>query len=138
MRMLLVRDVFNDDSTLGILTAGDSVFYTLEDKYREVDGLPVDKWKVYGETAIPKGEYQVTITYSVRFNNVMPLLHNVPGFYGVRIHTGNTSADTFGCILVGMSRGTNSIRNSKIAYLRLFKIISDCVNRGELVIIEIR
>lgn len=70
---------------------------TLEDPVRDGE-------KIYGDTAIPRGTYRVTITRSKRFNKMMPLLHNVPNFGGVRIHCGNNVHDTGGCILVGMDR----------------------------------
>jgi hypothetical protein len=77
--------------------------YTLEDEKR-ADGL-----KVYGETAIPNGIYNVKLTMSNRFKRLMPLLLDVKGFSGVRIHGGNTSKDTHGCPLVAFNTDYNKI-----------------------------
>ena len=66
----------------------DKLFFgeTLEDKdrYLEFDGDKVD-----GDTAIPRGRYRVTLSPSQRFGRVMPEIHDVPDFTGVRIHGGN-------------------------------------------------
>jgi hypothetical protein len=94
----MTRDDCTADRTLGTLVFTDGfVCQTLEDPVREGD-------KVYGDTAIPGGTYRVTITRSKRFGKMMPLLHRVPGFGGIRIHCGNNTDDTTGCILVGMER----------------------------------
>jgi hypothetical protein len=113
MKLELKRKIFTDDSTIGELSI-DGVFvcYTLEDKVR-------DK-KIYGITAIDYGEYEVIISYSNRFKQFMPLLLKVPNFEGIRIHSGNKSADTEGCILVGSSKSLNFVGNSRVTYRSLF------------------
>lgn len=112
--------------------------YTLEDKQREVKGQPVSAWKVPGKTAIPRGTYGVQITFSNRFKRELPLLLNVPGFEGVRIHPGNTAADTEGCILVGDDEGADGfLGQSRQAFDRLFRKIRDAIARGDQVTITL-
>lgn len=78
--------------------------------------------KVFGETAIPAGTYQVANTYSPRFGKYLPLLLNVPGFAGVRIHPGNYAKDTEGCLLpgTGIGPGGTMVTNSRVAFEALF------------------
>lgn len=94
MKLQVVRETFTPKSTIGKLYIGGRFFcYTLEDvdrdKNKDGDLNDAGEQKVYGETAIPKGTYKVTLTMSNRFKVVMPLLSNVAGFEGIRIHTGN-------------------------------------------------
>jgi len=108
MKLLLKRIYFGDTYTVGqlyeVTDYGQSpLCYVLEDKVREVEGQDVKVWKEQNKTAIPKGVYDVRITFSNRFQSKLPLLDNVPGFTGVRIHSGNSSKDTEGCLLVGMT-----------------------------------
>lgn len=101
-------------STIGeLLIDGIWECFTLEDVERDV--------KIKGETAIPKGKYNVIINQSNRFKRLLPLLLNVPNFEGVRIHAGNTNHDTEGCILVGKTRSNNFIGQSRKAFDYLFK-----------------
>ena len=117
MEINLRRKWYYDDSTLGELYVDGKWFcYTLEDEVRKV--------KVYGETAIPEGRYRVQTTYSNRFKKMLPLLYNVPGFSGIRIHSGNTDDDTDGCILVGNTKlGPNWVGESRVALKNLQTLI---------------
>ena len=129
MNLRLVRKTFTDESTIGDLSVnGKFECFTLEDKVRAV--------KIHGKTAIPAGIYEVTVTFSDRFKKPLPLLLNVPNFAGVRIHSGNTAADTEGCILVGTSKGTNSVGASRVAFKALFDKIQAALKK-EKVFIEI-
>ena len=114
MDLLVKRLEFSDDSTIGELSVdGQFECYTLEDKVRPV--------KIKGKTAIPAGQYEVVINFSQRFQKPLPLLLNVPNFEGVRIHPGNVSANTEGCILVGDTKGVNFVGQSRVAFNRLFQ-----------------
>jgi hypothetical protein len=126
VKLTLERVKLGEDFTVGKLSAdGKFVCYTLEDKVREEIGVPVEQWKVMGQTAIPKGTYPITITMSNRFKTKLPLLGNVPGFSGVRIHTGNTAKDTEGCILVGAGWDGKSgwISSSAVAFAQLLPFL---------------
>ena len=131
MKMILVRKVFTNKSTIGSLYVnGKFECFTLEDRIRPV--------KVKHETAIPMGHYRVIVNESKRFKCPMPLLLDVPNFAGVRIHSGNAAADTDGCILVGQVKGENRIDRSCKAFTALFKKISGASDRNERISIEIR
>lgn len=103
------------------------ICYTLEDKVRQVEGKPVKEWKVQNETAIPRGTYNVSVTLSNRFKVRLPLLNDVDGFTGIRIHSGNSSKNTEGCILVGMTWDGKSdwIGSSKVAMSSLMPLIEN-------------
>lgn len=121
------RFKFSDVSTIGRLFLDqDLLCYTLEDCVRD--------HKIPGQTAIPEGTYELTTTFSNRFQRVMPLLMNVPNYEGVRIHCGNTDKDTEGCLLVGMRYGENVIYDSRKAYDLLFPEIQKRLAEGKLYI----
>jgi len=128
MILKLERIHFGETFTIGkIFNGRDFVCFTLEDKVREVEGKPVAEWKVYAKTAIPKGYYPVKVTMSNRFKRELPLLEGVEGFSGVRIHTGNTSEHTEGCLIVGSTWDGKSdwVGGSKIAFDKLFPLIKN-------------
>lgn len=132
MNLYLTRKWFTPDSTIGELLIGDDFeCLTLEDVVREGP-------KVYGKTAIPEGIYDVIITPSARFKRDMPLICAVPGFSGVRIHSGNTADDTEGCILVGQTRGKDWIGHSRKAFDLLFAKIRTAKAAGIPITITVR
>lgn len=112
MKLKLQRIFKAETYTIGKLFI-DGVYFcdTLEDKVRDV--------KIKGITAIPTGKYKVKITMSNRFKKLMPLLIDVPNFEGIRIHSGNTSEDTGGCILVGKNSETGKVTNSRNTFEKL-------------------
>ena len=113
MQLTLIRGPSTSHSTPGtLLVDGKFECYTLEDVVR-------DK-KIPGETAISVGTYRIIIDMSTRFKRLLPLLIDVPGFAGIRIHPGNTDKDTEGCILVGQSRSKDFVGSSRLAFDALF------------------
>lgn len=135
MKLLLDRVEYDKDATIGSLSVdGEPECLVLEDEVRDV--------KVPGETAIPPGTYQVMLTWSPRFKRRLPLLVDVPGFDGIRIHTGNTDKNTDGCLLVGESMtvqlGMPFLLHSKSAFDRLYEKLLAAESRGEDITIEVR
>lgn len=99
MEIKVLRTNYTPTSTTGVMTLdGDYFGVTLEDCTRR-PGV-----KIFGVTAIPAGRYRLNLSMSKRFGKVLPELHSVPDFEGVRIHGGNTAANTEGCILVARKR----------------------------------
>lgn len=127
MGLTLNRLVFTDVSTIGeLLWDGQFQCFTLEDTCRD--------HKIKGHTAIPAGEYEVIVTHSTRFKRDLPLLVGVPEFEGIRIHPGNASKDTEGCILVGKKKETNWIGSSIAAFDELYPKIAEAVKVGKVTI----
>lgn len=132
MKLLLKREPSTAKSTTGKLYLdGNFECYILEDVVREV--------KIPGETAIPEGTYQVVITHSPRFKKFLPLLVDVPGFTGVRIHCGNRPEDTEGCLLPGRVRDPkgDGVLESKPAFTALFAKLSAATKAGDVISLEI-
>lgn len=126
MEMTLRRQPSFEGATLGVLFIDGVRFCdTLEDVVRP------EGEKVPGRTAIPAGRYRITVTRSNRFQCLMPLLCGVPGFEGIRIHSGNTAADTEGCILVGTAANARTIVDSRVAFAPLFDKITRACGDGE-------
>lgn len=129
MKLVLERFTSNPQSTLGLLFA-DNVFqcFTCEDAFHET--------KISGGTRVSSGEFEILLKplgtsrldtrYTQQFGSLhegMLELQNVPNFTGVLIHVGNTSKDTEGCILVGVSAnglGGLSVLSSVTAYTTLY------------------
>ena len=126
-----MRSDFTPERTIGKLYVDDAFCcWTLEDS---VHGGP----KVLGATAIPAGYYPLVITSSTRFGRLLPLVQSVPGFDGIRIHAGNTAADTSGCILVGETRTEDGVQGSRLALAGLQHQIAFALAKGQAVMLTI-
>lgn len=143
MNIVITRSPSATGWTLGRLTIdGRPECYTCEDVIRDV--------KIPGETAIPAGAYKVIITLSNRFKRPLPLIFNTSRdnerfverdgmrFDGVRIHPGNTPADTEGCILPGQGFNVGGVTGSRLAFEALFARIDAALLMGDAVSLEIR
>lgn len=134
MKLTLKRKFLSYKHTIGDLFIDEKFFCnTIEDTVRE---LPVTcsytskeqsckcKEKVYAQTAIPAGTYKVTMEYSPRFKRKLPLLHNVPHFIGILIHSGNDESDSAGCLIVGNNTIKGKVTNSRVTSDKLNAILS--------------
>lgn len=147
MELILTREKFTDSSTIGTLAmmrdaTTEPLCKILEDTDRGLTSAmslgDIRAKKVYGKTAIPRGRYQVVVTYSNRFARPLPLLKDVPGYEGVRIHPGNTPADTDGCLLPGIVESKDFVGKSRIAFDMVFAIIQKALDSGKEVWITIQ
>ena len=152
MRLELYRFSSQNESTHGILyivndetNQKDFLCFTLEDQKREV--------KVYGETRIPKGTYQIKYRkeggyhnkYSKRFPSIhrgMLEIRDVPNFSHILLHCGNTDDDTDGCLLVGNVVSQNITKNgflgqSTDCYKRIYPILADILDTQKHLSIKI-
>ena len=135
MELTLKRIFLGSSATIGELLINDKhLCDTLEDRVRP------EGEKVYGKTAIPEGTYEVKLTHSPRFKKILPEILNVPNFSGIRIHTGNSSKDTEGCILVGTWDGEKEdwVGSSKIAFDELMTLLEEATNNKEKVTITVK
>ena len=123
-KLTLKRIAKKADYTIGRLEDenGVKICNTLEPKYRDYQR---GELKVPRKSAVPEGTYPVVITKSKKFGKYLPLLVGVPGFEGIRIHSGNTSKDTEGCILVGQNLEKGKVLMSRITLERLMKLIEN-------------
>jgi hypothetical protein len=106
MNFQVLRSIYTSKSTIGNFIVNNKIFcHTLEDVVR-----PKGSLKIPGQTAIPSGRYEVILSFSNRFQKILPEILNVPNFTGIRLHGGNTNVDTDGCLLVAY----NIINNDMI------------------------
>lgn len=134
MKLTIKRIALRDTYTIGNLYIDGVKFCdTLEDAVRFCPGdtlADIKQKKIPGKTAIPAGKYKVVITMSNRFGKRMPELLNVPGYAGVRIHSGNTHVDTDGCILVGRNTVVGRVTNSRTTYNALMSKLEPACRAG--------
>ena len=122
--LTLTRIAKRADYTIGRLEDenGVKICDTLEPTWRNYKG---GELKVPRKSAVPEGTYQVVVTKSKKFGKYLPLLVGVPGFEGVRIHSGNTVNDTEGCILVGQNLIKGKVLLSRLTLEKLMRLIEN-------------
>ena len=137
MQILIQRHALKEGYTIGRMEINGKYFCdTLEDTDRGLrESMTEDEiaaLKVKGATAIPTGTYRIDMqTRSPRFDRVLPRLINVKGYEGVLIHSGNTAADTEGCILVGLNRVRGKVIGSRLKLGRLLVLLREAQAEGE-------
>ena len=97
----------------------------------------IKKIKVFGQTAIPYGEYDIKFLYSPKFGKLMPHFIDVPDYTDVLYHPGNYPKDTLACSLVGYSHAEDFVGESQIAYLWLSGAFEQAIKMGESIITRI-
>ena len=152
MEILLERKYKKETYTVGrLFINGKLICNTLEDKDRELyqgQGVSyIEEQKVYGETAIPYGRYEITLKiqspkYSKRkqyekCKGYLPRLLDVPGFSGILIHIGNTAIDSAGCILVGLNNVKGKVTQSTKYFWKVYDILKEASDRGEKIWITV-
>lgn len=153
MELTLVRRYCKENYTIGCLYINGRLFCnTLEDTDRGLfQGMgdeEIRKIKVYGQTAIPFGRYQVTLNVkSPKFSTYkkyqfcdgyVPRLLDVPGFDNILIHIGNVPEDTEGCLLVGMNTEVGKVTQSTTTFKKLYAILKEADERDEKIYITIQ
>ncbi|MEO7766901.1 MAG: DUF5675 family protein [Ferruginibacter sp.] len=136
MQLKLIRSVFTPDSTFGKLSIN-GLFYafTCEDTVRHMGGDC--RKKVQNKTAIDAGNYEVVLSFSNHFQRYLPLLLNVRCFEGIRIHGGNTAADSEGCILIGAEGNMKDHIGNCASKVRSLVAALKAVEKTEKIFIEI-
>lgn len=138
MKLTLKRIALRPTYTIGKLYIDDAYFCdTLEDTVRDINKsgkFDNGEQKIKGKTAIPYGTYQIKWTYSPRFKKYTPQLMNVPSFEGIRVHAGNTSADTEGCLILGENKQVGKVLNSRATINKFYPIIKEACSNGKVTI----
>lgn len=128
MRITLVRIANRPTYCIGKLYVDGKYFCdTIEDTDRglsdEMDEKDILKQKIKGQTAIPTGIYHIYLTYSPKYKKIMPLIANVKGYQGIRIHSGNTSKDTEGCLILGKNTKVGMVTESRKMFNAFFRLL---------------
>ena len=138
MKLTLKRIALRPTYTIGKLYIDDVYFCdTIEDTVRDLNkNGKFDNFekKIHSKTAIPYGTYEIKWTYSPRFKKYTPQLMNVPSFDGIRIHAGNTSADTEGCLILGENKQVGKVLNSRATINKFYPIIKEACSNGKVTI----
>ena len=138
MKLKLNRIALRKTYTIGKLYIDGKYFCdTLEDTVRDTNKsgkFDNGEKKVKGKKDIPYGTYEIKWTYSPRFKKYTPQLMNVPQFEGIRIHAGNSSTDTEGCLLLGENKKVGMVLNSRATINKFYPIIKEACSKGKVTI----
>lgn len=138
MKLTLNRIALRQTYTIGKLYIDGKYFCdTLEDTVRDTNKsgkFDNGEEKIKGKTAIPYGTYEIKWTYSPRFKKYTPQLMNVPSFEGIRIHSGNSSTDTEGCLLLGENKKVGMVLNSRATINKFYPLIKKACSKGKVTI----
>lgn len=138
MKLTLNRIALRQTYTIGKLYIDGKYFCdTLEDTVRDTNKsgkFDNGEEKIKGKTAIPYGTYEIKWTYSPRFKKYTPQLMNVPSFEGIRIHSGNSSTDTEGCLLLGENKKVGMVLNSRATINKFYTLIKKACSKGKVTI----
>lgn len=135
MEIVLCRKYRLNSYTIGKVYVNGLYFCdSLEDR----DRLYFGEKKIYGETAIPVGRYKIEMSWSPKYQRMMPRLLNVPQFTGILIHSGNKPEHTAGCILTGLNKEKGKVLYSKYYADTIRDKIMDAEDRGEEIWITIK
>ena len=156
MELKLVRKYCKDEYTIGhlyVVESGKDIWVadTLEDKVRDYnkDGDLLDEGeaKVYSQTAIPYGKYEVKMTISPKFKNrywaaiyggIVPLIDNVKHFTGIRFHPASTAASLSGCVGIGRNTLRGQLTQTTEMYFKLMDdYLMPALMRNESITLEI-
>lgn len=156
MEILVRRIAKRETYTIGRLYVNGAYFCdTIEDKDRGLrQDMPVSvirQLKVYGETAIPRGEYKVLMNqpspkyqekakkdkFYATYCDHMPRIDNVKGYSGVLIHPGSDEKDTLGCLLVGENKVVGKVINSRSTFAKLYDLMYEAYRDGETIYLTI-
>ena len=154
LELLLDRKYKKETYTIGNLYVdGEWFCNSLEDKDRGLSQtMPLEEikeTKVYGETAIPTGRYEVRMDivspkyngvkwYKDNFGGRMPRLESVKGFSGILIHSGNTALDSNGCILVGLNKAKGKVLDSRATFQKLWKVLEQARKAGKTIYLTVQ
>lgn len=142
-QIVVERKYYKEKYTIGnMFLEGEWFCNTLEDKDRGLSQTlslsQNKKLKVYAQTAIPKGTYEVKIHFWAKYRINVPILLKVPAFEGILIHNGVNQNHTAGCILVGLNTIPGQLTSGKKYMTELTSRIQAALNEGKKVMIEVK
>lgn len=157
MKIIINRKYKKEAYTIGEMSIDGKYFCsTLEDKDRgltqDMPAALIATKKVYGQTAIPTGTYEITLDivsnrlskypfYIEVCEGKVPRFLNVSGFEGILFHVadGPRGAELLhGCIGVGKNKIKGGLLEGKETFKKLYKKMEEVKNKGEKIIVTIQ